>query len=149
MAIIDSSVIIHLARIGRLELLKLFFGKIIITQEVYGELLQGTEGLAKIQEALSTWIAIQEVKDKEKVKGIETLEQIGHADASLIVLAEAENDTLISNDASLIRAARTRNVACWWLTTFLLHCAAKKLVSRKEAKTILFLLIGSERNDNK
>ncbi|MBI2138227.1 hypothetical protein HYU13_01435 [Candidatus Woesearchaeota archaeon] len=143
MAIIDSSVIIHLARVGKLEFLKLFFGKITITLEVRDELLQGTDGLAKIQEALSSWIIAREVKNSEKVISIEKLEQIERADASLLLLAEMEKDMLISNDASLIRAARTRNIECWWLTTFLLHYAAKRIVARNEAKRILFLLVGS------
>ena len=42
-AISDSSTLIHLAGIGRLELLKVFYGKILITPAVWKEVVEGGE----------------------------------------------------------------------------------------------------------
>ncbi len=144
--IIDSSVLIPLSRIGRLSLLKDFFGNVIISDEVYGETVtEATNkiGVSTIEQACGKWIKIQKFKDKRAIKKIVELECIAPADASIILLAEELNEPLLSNDHALIKIARARGVDCWWLTTFILKIIKKRDVSKSEGKKILFELITS------
>ena len=60
-----------------------------------------------------------------------------------LVLAEERKDILLSNDFALIMIARSKSVECWWLTTFILRCLGKKIITKKEAKQILFDLVES------
>lgn len=143
MAVIDTSVLIHLCRVGRLEILKKFFKKIVITQEVYDELKEGKIGFSEVEKAKNKWIQIQDLKEKEGMHQISKLEDIEEADASIILLAKERKDTLLSNDYALITIARSKDVECWWLTTFLLKCLEKKVLTKKEAKELLFELIES------
>jgi len=143
MAVIDTSVLIHLCRVGNLEILKKFFKKIAITQEVYDELQEGKIGFSEVEKGKNEWIRIQNPKEKEKIKQTSKLENIEEADASIILLAKERKDILLSNDYALIRIARSKNIECWWLTTFLLKCLEKNVLTKKDAKELLLELIES------
>ena len=69
------------------------------------------------------------------------MERIEKADASIILLAKERQDILLSNDFALIMVARSKGIECWWLTTFLLRCIEKKIITKNEAKQILFDLV--------
>jgi predicted nucleic acid-binding protein len=142
--IVDSSVLIHLSRIGRLSLLKNFFETVIITEDVFRETVveaKGKVGVSAIEQAIGKWISVQKLKDKKAPKKIAGLEGITPADASLIVLAEEAKDSLLSNDYVLICVARARHVEAWWLTTFILNLVAKKTISKKKGKQVLLELM--------
>ena len=144
--IVDSSVLIHLSRVGKLSLLKDFFETVIITANVYRETVveaKGKAGVSAIEQATQKWIFVQKLKDKKAANKIAKLEGIEPADASLIVLAEEMGDSLLSNDYVLIMVARARGVEAWWLTTFILNMVAKKTVTKKKGKQILFELMES------
>jgi len=98
MVIVDSSVLILLSRVGQLELLKSYFGKIIITQEIYTEIKKGEIGASEIENALNDWIKIENLKNSELIKSISELEGIAEADVSVLLLAKENNDILLSID---------------------------------------------------
>lgn len=140
--IVDSSVLIHLSRAGRLNLLK-EFGEIQITEEVYKETVEeqrGKIGASSIGEACGSWIKVS--RPRGKGKRLAEQEGIEEADASLILLAEENNDVLLSNDYVLIKVARSRGVEAWWLTTLLLKVLERKALKKEEAKQLLLDLIG-------
>ncbi|MCJ2555877.1 MAG: hypothetical protein LN415_02060 [Candidatus Thermoplasmatota archaeon] len=142
--IVDSSVLIHLSRIGELSLLKEFLGKVTITEDVYRETVEesaGRAGSSAIEQACGDWIDVREPKDKKVLDSIVGLEGIERADASLILMAEEKGDALISNDLALIRVARSRGVESWWLTTLILKMTAKGKMSKEEAKAVLIELV--------
>jgi predicted nucleic acid-binding protein len=141
--IVDTSIIIPLVRIGRLELLRKFFRKIKITKDVYDEIKAGDIGVSEIEEGINNWILIRDVENKKSIIGLSESEDIEKADASIILLAKEEKDSLISNDYFLIAVGKSKGIDCWWMTTFILQCLKKKLVSKKEAKDILLELIES------
>ncbi len=143
MAIVDSSVLIHLSRIGRLSLLKSFFKQIRTTQDIYEEIKAGNIGVSEIEKACKNWIFINKLKNFDGVNHISKFEGIEKADASIILLAKEKQDILLSNDFALIMIARSKSVECWWLTTFILRCLGKKIITKKEAKQILFDLVES------
>ena len=140
MAVVDSSVLIHLGRINKLYLLKEYFKKIIITPDIYDEIKSGI-GASEIEKACESWIRIDEPKNLDEINSISKLENIEKADASIIVLAEEKKEILLSNDYALIIVAKSKSIECWWLTTFLLRCLKKKIIAKEEAKQILFELI--------
>lgn len=141
MAIVDSSVLIPLSRIGKLSLLKRFFNSIKITHDVYEEIKAGTTGVSEIEKACKDWIFLSKPKNFEEVNYISKMEGIERADASIILLARERQDILLSNDFALIMIARSKGIECWWLTTFLLRCLERKIITKKEAKQILFDLV--------
>ena len=141
MAVVDSSVLIHLSRIGKLSLLKRFFKKINITNNVYEEIKIGITGFSEFEEACKDWISLSKPKDFQEIDNISKLERIEKADASIILLAKERQDILLSNDFALIMVARSKGIECWWLTTFLLRCIEKKIITKNEAKQILFDLV--------
>ncbi len=143
MAIIDSCVLILLSRIGRISLLK-YFKKILITAEIYDEVVKeakGRLGVSEIGKACEDWIRITEIKSREKKTG--KLYGIEKADISIILLAKETNDLLLTNDRMLIKIARSKGIECYWLTTFLLKLVKEKKIAKDEAKNILFDLVES------
>lgn len=147
MAVVDSSVLIHLARINKLQLLKEFFpkeAKIRITQEVFEEVKEG-RGASEIQAACQNWIEVskQLPEQRGETDKLSKSEDIEKADASLILLAQKNNDVLVCNDYALITIAKSKGIDCWRLTGFLMRCLGKKLISKEEAKQILLKLIES------
>lgn len=141
MAVVDSSALIHLARINRLSLLKEFFGKARITKEVYDEVKEG-RGASEIDEACKTWIEVSNYPAGRRDE-LSRLEGIEQADASVLLLAQKENAILLCNDYALVTAARSKGIVCWWTTGFLLRCLKKGILSKKEAKQALSDLIES------
>lgn len=140
MAVADSSVLILLSRINKLSLLKKYFNEIIISQDIYEEVKTGI-GASEIEKACKNWIKIENSKKYEEISRISKLEDIENADASIIILAKEKRKILLSNDYALIMVARSKGIECWWLTTFILRCLKKKIITKKEAKQILLKLI--------
>jgi predicted nucleic acid-binding protein len=141
MVVVDSSALIPLSRIGKLALLKKYFKKITITDEVYDEVKQGKTGASEIEKGCEDWIAIENSKNSAGIDKIRKLEDIEKADASLILLAQEKEDTLVSNDYALIIVARSKGIKCLWLTNFILKCLNKKIINKNEARKILFELV--------
>ncbi len=144
MAVVDSSVLIHLVRIGRLNLLKDFFKEVCITKEIFEEVVKTEEtkvGASQINNAVGNWIKILAPRQKSSITQIVELEKIEFADASIILLAKERKDILLSNDYFLIKVANSIDIECWWLTIFILNCARKKIIKKEEAKQILYNLV--------
>lgn len=141
MVVVDSSVLVPLARIGRLNLLKDFFKDVKTVEGVYSECVleaRGKPGTSEIKEACDDWIKVVEV---EEVKEMAELEGVERTDASLILLSRKQDDKLLSNDYALIALGRSKGIECWWLTTLILKMVKKGMMKQKEAKQILFDLI--------
>lgn len=141
MVVVDSSVLIPLLRTGRISLLQKFFKRITITRDVYEEIVQGKLGFYEFEKACNVWIVIEEFRGvKEKKEPFEE-DMLKKADRSLLLLAKRKKDILLSNDAAIIMIARSMNIECFWMTTFLLECLKKKILTRSEAKASLFELV--------
>ena len=141
MVLVDSSALIPLLRIGRLNLLKSFFKKIVITEQVYREIEEEKTGFSEVKKACDAWIIIKNVERKEEIEEISNSEGIEIADASLILLAQQQKDILLLNDYGLIKVARAKGIECWWLTKFIIKCVIKKIIKKEEAKKILYGLV--------
>jgi predicted nucleic acid-binding protein len=114
--------------------------------DIEAEVLGGKQskaGAAEIADAIGTWIKKRELKNKKRAKRIASAENIEEADASLIVLAMERNSILLSNDYALISVAEAHGVECWWLSTLILKCVKKKIISKTQAKETLLMLVES------
>ena len=104
-AISDSSTLIHLAGIGRLELLKVFYGKILITPAVWKEVVEeGGErpGNREVKAAHEAgWIEVITPGNKSVVRLLERELHIGEAET--IALAVERHPEVIFPDESEAR----------------------------------------------
>lgn len=82
----DSTILIGLVKIGKLDLLKEIFSKIFIPEEVFKEVVErgkGKPGSKVIKEA--AWIEVKPVKDKIQVSFL--LGSLEKGEAEVLVLA--------------------------------------------------------------
>lgn len=144
MVVVDSSALIPLAWVGRLDLVSTAFDDIRTTEEVREEVLtEGTRGTAALDEFLEN-VAIHETPNA--ADEVASMEGIAVADASVILLAEADEEILLANDKGLIEVARSHGVECWWVTTLLLRCTKGGDVTADEAIDVLYDLVNEGMN---
>jgi predicted nucleic acid-binding protein len=95
----DTSCLIALSKIQKLNLLKGLYNEVVITKEVYYE----------FGGSLPDWFLVTEVKNKQKQ--IELEEQLDKGEASSIALAlETDNATLIIDEIKGRKIAQSLNI---------------------------------------
>lgn len=107
-AICDSSTLIHLAGIGRLELLKEFYETILITPAVWNEVVEeGKErlGAREVREANSTgWIEVIAPDNESVVRLLEC--ELHKGEAETIALAiEQQSEVILLDELEARRVA--------------------------------------------
>ncbi len=95
----DTSCLIALTKIEKLDLLQSLYQEIVITKEVYAE-FGGT---------LPKWIIITEVKNKSKQKELENRLDLGEA-SSIALALENKNTTLIIDEIKGRKIAQSLNI---------------------------------------
>ncbi|MBN1639152.1 MAG: DUF3368 domain-containing protein [Ignavibacteriales bacterium] len=114
----DTSCLIALSKIEKLDLLKDLYREIIITGDVYQE----------FGGSLPDWIIITEVKDKQKQKDLE--ERLDKGEASSIALAlEIGNTTLIIDEIKGRKIAQSFNIDIIGTIGIILLADKKGLIS--------------------
>lgn len=144
MVVVDSSALIPLSWVGRLNLLTASFDEIHTTQEVHREVVtEGKRGASALRTFLEG-VTIHPSPDgaQETAK----LEGIAIADASIILLADDLSMILLANDKGLIEVAQTQGVQCWWVTTLLLKSTKAGTLTSDRASEILYNLVDSGMN---
>lgn len=103
----DSSPLIHLAKIGRLNLLKSFFGEVIVPEAVHKEcVVEGKSREDSKRIGKAGWIKVFRIKD-EKLKRAFMME-LDEGEAEAVVLALEESaDLLLLDDYEARRVARS------------------------------------------
>ena len=91
----NTTPIITLLSISKLELLRNIYGKIIIPQGVYQEIEEGKNKKFYTDLSLIDWIEIKSIADKEPLKYISDLDK---GEAEVIVLANEINADLVIID---------------------------------------------------
>ena len=108
MVVVDSSALIPLARVGRLDRIPAVFDVIWTTSHVRGEVLtEGKRGTAALSSFFETVSVGEPPGDADKIA---TLEGIAAADAGLVLLADERDAILLANDKGLIEVARSHGV---------------------------------------
>lgn len=144
MVVVDSSALIPLAWIGRLDLVTATFEEVRTTEAVTEEVLvEGQRGTAALDAFLEGTTVHETPPEAEAMA---TSEGIAATDASVVLLAENEGTILLANDKGLIEIARSHGVECWWVTTLLLHCANDGVLTAEEATDVLYDLVDGGMN---
>lgn len=144
MVVVDSSALIPLAWVGRLDLVPAVFDEVETTEMVADEVLvEGKRGTAALDRFLDD-VAIRDPPAEAEDGAV--LEGIAVADASVVLRAEDSDDVLLANDKGLIEVARSHAVDCWWVTTLLLKCTNDGIVDSEESKDVLYDLVDAGMN---
>jgi predicted nucleic acid-binding protein len=144
MVVVDSSALIPLAWVGRLDLVSTAFDEIRTTEEVREEVLaEGKRGTVTLEKFLAD-VAVHDTP--ARAAEVASMEGIAVADASVILLAEADEEVLLANDRGLVEVARSHGVDCWWVTTLLLSCTKNGDLTVDEATDLLYDLVDEGMN---
>ena len=137
MIVADSAPLIYLSKIGRLDLLKKLYGKIMIPQGVWNEVVtkaQGRAGASELETGTREgWIKVERVTLPKRLLD-EGAEEV---DAEVIALAKKMNLLLLTNDRVLVTIARTTGVEARWLTQAVIDASKAKILSTREARVLL------------
>ncbi len=146
MILSNSSPLIYLAKIEKLNILKILFKEIIIPKQVYEEVvLKGKE--EKFFDALNvensikeSWIKIKEVDIDEELNQLANEIDIG--EIALISLAKKLRPSLLLIDAASARAiAESLGFNVKGTLYVLLKAYRKKIMQKKEVKELINKLI--------
>ena len=143
MIAIDASPLIHLSKIGRLDILKNC--SLITTESVRGEVtIEGKAGVSELKEFFKR---VEVVKlsemDIDTASSIAKSEDVHQTDAELLLLAKKKKCTLLTNDRALVLLARSMGLKVWWVTTLILNLMNAGRLLKEEGKYILEDLIMS------
>ena len=103
----NSSPLIHLAKIGKLELLKGYFTEISIPEAVYRECVidgKDREDAKRIENA--AWIRVVDIKNIDLKKAFNTVLDEGESEAIVLALQESA-DLILLDDYEARELART------------------------------------------
>ena len=103
----DSSPLIHLSQIGRLSLLKEFFGGLLIPPAVYREVViegRGRPGSEEVREA--SWIRVVEIRNNHLKKLLQFILDEGESEAIALALEANASLVLLDDREARIQAKR-------------------------------------------
>jgi predicted nucleic acid-binding protein len=144
MVVVDSSALIPLAWVGRLGLISTAFDAVRTTEGVRAEVLtEGKRGTAALEEFLAD-VAVHDTP--ARAEAVASMAGIAVADASVILLAENDEEILLANDRGLIEVARSHGVECWWVTTLLLSATKENHLTAEAAIDLLYDLVNEGMN---
>lgn len=131
LAISDSSTLIHLSKIGRLDLLKDFYGSVTIPLTVWKEVVlegEGRDGAEEVTRARDDgWIQIDSPKNSDFL--ILLRRELDDGEAEAIALAvENSPSILLVDETDARKIARLYNVAITGVLGILIRAKAEKKI---------------------
>ena len=146
MIVADSTSLIHLSKIGKLEILRQVFNQIIIPEAVYNEtVIKGQEKLIISANNIGSqkWIIKKNLNENQKLESKNLLKNanIDLGEAEAIILAKTDNLGLIIDDGVGIKVAESFGIETFWTTSIILKAVSKKILTKTEAKTIIENLV--------
>lgn len=144
MIAIDSSPLIHLSKIGRLDILENC--SVITTESVRREvIIEGKAGVSGLKEFFNQVEVVKlSKKDIDTALSIVKSEYVHQADAELLLLAKRKKCRLLTNDRALVLLTRSMGIKVWWVTTLILNLVKAGKLSKEGGKYILNDLIMSD-----
>ena len=147
----DSTCVIHLARIGRLDLLKAVYGKVLMPREVYNETVKrgkerGFIDAEIIEKAIKEGLIEIKGLSKAQKKEVERLcsfAAIGRGEAEAIVLARDSKSELVMDDAVALGVAKLYGLETLWTTTLILKAVQLGILAKQEGRKIIEGLVAA------
>jgi predicted nucleic acid-binding protein len=128
--LIDSSTLIALAKIGKLNILEIVFKEIFITTVIKDEILREDSPETEVfKDAINRWINIIDYKGKPKEFRKYGLDA---GEASLFLAAET-NDRLVLDEANARRFAESKGLKFTGLLGLVVAAAGAKKITRELA----------------
>ena len=128
----DSSPIISLAAIDRLELLRSIFTSVVIPQAVYDEIVAGNDRPGS-EIAHGNWIDVRKVESQRRVKQLMTSAHLHLGESETIVLAgELKAAYVILDDQAARKTAHRKAIPVIGTLGVLLVAKATNLISEVE-----------------
>jgi len=125
--IVNSSVLIFLAKLNKIDLLKKLFTEVIIPEAVHREcVLEGNRHEERLLIANATWIQVKRTKNLQLVELLSSLIDDGEAEA--IVLALETRSLILLDDKDARKIARGLNLKVTGILGILLLAKKKKLI---------------------
>jgi predicted nucleic acid-binding protein len=93
----DTSPVLSLARIGRLEILRSLYGEVLIPTAVYEELRAATSGAPQIDLAAFPWLVVTSAHDRRRVDELCADLDLGEAEA-IVLAMERHADVLLVDE---------------------------------------------------
>jgi predicted nucleic acid-binding protein len=142
----DASVLIHMARIGRFDLLRSLYGELVIGSGVYFEVVDrgwGFPGSAETQEAIKdNWLKVRSVADKTRAMRLMHEYGVSLGNAETVQLAvECKAGLALADELevrNLLEEARVKVRGCIGL---LIEAARKHMLQRSEAEEAIGRLV--------
>lgn len=142
----NSTPLIYLSKISRLDLLKKLFGTVIIPSEVYQEVVikgqeEGYVDANIIENAIrSGWIKVKPVKKQKE--NLKEFREIHQGEIAVINLYFSEKaDIVLMDEACVRQVARSFGLNVRGTVYVLLLARSKKLITTKQTKKLLEELI--------
>jgi len=139
----DTSPLIWLSKMGKLDLLKKLFGEVVIPEEVFKEsvdrgLREGFSDALIIKECFDQgWIRVSKLNEKEvklSQKIVEHAFEIHLGEAQAIILAREMGVLLLMDESSGRAFAETWGLKVKGTVYVIMEALRKELLSRDEAK---------------
>ena len=139
LVVVDASVLIHLSRIGRFQLIKSLYGSAVVSPGVYQEVVEkgwGLPGSSETEKAVNEgWIKIMSVANRKKVRELAREFGIQIANAETIQLAlEVRPDFVLADEEEIRRLAEEGHFKIRGCLGILIDGARKGLLSVSEAR---------------
>lgn len=135
-AIADSTILIHLAKIGKVDLLKKLFDKIIIEDEVYDEIIKKEEmhGEIPIIKSLieEKFITTKKAKGKIDIKNLDQGEK-----KSIALCKELRIENILIDEKDGYEISAMLGLTPIRTTSVLIILLDKKLISLKEYEALI------------
>ena len=144
MIISNTSPLIHLAKVGKLELLKDMFGVVHTPLSVYNEVLKqprNTETVIIKKAVNEGWIKLRKIVLKEPLKKFST---VARAELETIALAIKEKKTVIIDDKNAVQIANIFNVKVHGTLYAILQAVKRRLLKKEEAINIVNQMMENE-----
>lgn len=149
MPIVDSSVLISLAKIQRLGLLGLLKTKPMTIREVYDECFEKGISLGYPDALKIGQIFNEKVIAVENSKYYEKLSGVSEVDSKIICVAKAKQDCLFVDDVKLGRKAKAEGIEVRNTPDILLHLMKTKRLAKSEFAELLQKLVDHKRLSEK
>lgn len=134
--ICNSTPLILLAKINKLEFLKKLFSTITIPEDVKQEVLIETKpGFTILNNAIKEgWIKLDNPKENQDL-------QLGKGENAAINLAREKRDSLIIDDALAIKVAQEFDIETLRTTTIIFKAINKRVINKEQGVELLNKLI--------
>jgi len=142
----DSSVLIHLSRIGMFHLLRSLYEKLIIPRAVHREVVEegrGRPGSSEVEDATkSGWINVKGVCDEEAVRTLMETHGLHLGDAEVVRLAlEIRAKLVLVDELRIRKVLGNRGVKVRGCMGILVEAAERCLISPNEAECAIEKLV--------